>query len=307
MQWLKGLDQFLKDSGIFYREKEVLSPYTTIKIGGPALRAVFPERKEGIVKILQFLEREKIPFYVMGGGSNLLPADKGYEGVVLMLKGLKGMEIISQGETLRLRVLAGTTLNHLIRFAYAKGYGGFEFLAGVPATLGGAVRMNAGAFGKSTSLFVRKVELYREGEVEELEPEEKHWTYRAFKPVGVILSCEIELERSSQDQIKRNLQEVWAKRRATQPVMEKTFGSVFKNPPCCYAGALIEQVGLKGYRIGGAKISEKHANFIVNENKAKAEEVLKLMKLARDRVYETFRVYLEPEVKFLGFSYAELS
>ncbi len=307
MQWLKGLDQFLKNSRIFYREKEELSPYTTIKIGGPALRAVFPESREGIVKLLQFLEEENIPFYVMGGGSNLLPADEGYEGVVIMLKGLKGMEIISQGETLRLRVLAGTTINHLIRFAYAKGYGGFEFLAGVPATLGGAVRMNAGAFGKSASLFVRKVEFYRKGEVEELEPMEKHWTYRAFKPEGVILSCEVELERSSQDEIKGNLQQVWAKRRATQPVMEKTFGSAFKNPPCCYAGALIEQVGLKGYRLGGAKISEKHANFIVNENKAKAKEVLELMKLARDRVYETFRVSLEPEVKFLGFSYAELS
>jgi UDP-N-acetylmuramate dehydrogenase len=306
MQWLKGLDRYLKDLGINFKEREPLAPYTTIKIGGSAERVVFPEDKEKLVKLLSFLEKEGMPFYVMGGGSNLLPADSGYEGVVIMLKSLKGIEVLSQGQTLRLRVLAGTTLNSLIRVAYEMGYCGFEFLAGVPATLGGAVRMNAGAFGKSTSLLVKRVEIYRKGKIEELEPKEGDWTYRAFRPDGVILASEIEFEKTSKDEIKRYLQEIWAKRRATQPVTEKTFGSVFKNPPCCYAGAMIESVGLKGYRIGEAKISEKHANFIVNEGRARAEDVLKLMKLAQEKVYENFRVLLEPEVKFLGLKDAEL-
>lgn len=306
MQWLKMLDKALKDLGVNFKEKEPLAPYTTIKIGGPAERVVFPEDKEKLVNLLCFFEKEGMPFYIMGGGSNLLPADGGYEGVVIMLKALKGIEVLSQGETLRLRVLAGTTLNQLIRISYEMGYGGFEFLGGIPATLGGAIKMNAGAFGKSTSLLVRKVELYKNGKIEELEPKEGDWTYRAFRPEGVVLASEVELEKKSKEEIKRDLQEIWAKRRATQPVTEKTFGSAFKNPPCCYAGAMIESVGLKGYRIGGAKISEKHANFIVNENRARAEDVLKLMKLAQEKVYETFKILLEPEVKFLGLKNAGL-
>ncbi len=303
MKWLKDLDSFLEDQGIFYLREETLAPHTTIKIGGRALRTLYPAREDELISLLTYLENKEIPWYVVGGGSNLLVSDEGYQGVVIMLKNLRGIEELSCGEQLRVKALSGTKINEILRFCYHKGYSGFEFLAGVPATLGGAIRMNAGAFGKSTSFLVRKIKLYREGRVWERESKEEMWSYRSFKEEGVILSAELEFPKQEREVISAQLKEIWEKRRLTQPVSERTFGSVFKNPPCCYAGALIEQVGLKGYKIGKAKISEKHANFIVNEGGARAKEVIELMQFAQKKVWETFRIYLEPEVKFLGITY----
>ncbi len=304
MKWLKDLDRFLKDREIIYKEEEPLSWHTTIKIGGPALRTVYPKKLEEFIGVLEYLEEKQIPFYVIGGGSNLLVSDNGFEGVVVLTKFLRGIEILFEKDFLKMRVLSGTRINEIIKVGYERGFCGFEFLAGVPATIGGAIRMNAGAFGKSTSMFVKKVTLFKEGEIKEVEPKEGDWTYRAFKVDGIILSAEIELKREEKEKIRERLREIWEKRRATQPVSEKTFGSVFKNPPCCYAGALIERAGLKGYQMGKAKISERHANFIVNTDGAKAEEVLNLIRLARKKVYEFFNILLEPEVKFLGIPYA---
>ncbi|MEZ0344086.1 MAG: UDP-N-acetylmuramate dehydrogenase [Caldimicrobium sp.] len=303
MKWLKELDKFLGEREILYKENEPLSLHTTIRIGGPALRTVYPKRLEEFIGLLDFLRANQIPFYVIGGGSNLLVSDKGYEGVAVFTKFLRDIEILTEKDSLIMRVLSGTRINEVIRLGYERGFSGFEFLAGVPATLGGAVKMNAGAFGKSTSMLVKKVTLYKDGEITEIEPKDSDWIYRAFKREGIILSAEIELKREDKEKIREKLKEFWEKRRETQPVSEKTFGSVFKNPPCCYAGALIERAGLKGYQRGKAKISEKHANFIVNTDGAKAEDVLFLMRLARRRVYEYFNILLEPEVKFLGIAY----
>jgi len=305
--WLEELDIFLKKRGIFYKEEEPLFPYTTIKIGGKAQRLVFPEDEASMIELLNFLNEREIPYFVMGGGSNLLVSDEGFKGVVVHTSRMKKLKIIENKEVLRIYALSGVRINQLIRLGYERGFGGFEFLAGVPATVGGAIRMNAGAFGLSTSMFVKKVKLYHQGKVEELTVNENLFTYRSFKREGIILSAEIELKRKERAEIRENLKTFWEKRRRTQPVSEKTFGSVFKNPPCCYAGALIEQTGLKGYRIGGAKISEKHANFIVNIERAKAEEVLELIKLARKKVYERFGILLEPEVNFLGIRDEELA
>lgn len=303
MKWLKDLDNFLEKRKIFYQKEEMLAPHTTIKIGGKALRTVYPLAEEELLSLLEFLEKGEIPLYVIGGGSNLLVSDEGYLGVVVILKSLKGIEILSFGETLRLKAYSGTKINEILRFCYERGYSGFEFLAGVPATLGGAIKMNAGAFGKSTSLYVKRIKIYKKGKEEEIESKEEMWTYRAFKEEGIIISAELEFPKKEKEEIKRDLREIWNKRRLTQPVSEKTFGSVFKNPPCCYAGALIEQAGLKGFRIGKAKISERHANFIVNEGGAVAKEVIELMQLAQIKVKEQFQIFLEPEVKFLGLKY----
>lgn len=306
MPWHRILDNFLEKACIPYKEEEPLSPYTTIKIGGKAKRALFPRSKEDLIRLLNFFEKEQIPYFVMGGGSNLLVSDNGFDGAVIILISLRGIKVLSQGEVLRVKALAGTRINELIAFSRRLGYGGFEFLAGVPATLGGAVRMNAGAFGVTTSQLVKRVELYREGEVIELEPRDVDWSYRAFRLDGIIISAELEFRPTPEEELRAKIREIWAKRVVTQPVSERTFGSTFKNPPCCYAGALIEQAGLKGYQIGEAKISEKHANFIVNLGRAKAEEVLELIRLAQKRVYERFQILLEPEVKFLGISYEGL-
>lgn len=303
MKWLNELDKYLEERQLLYKKAEELSPHTTIKIGGKAARTVYPKSEEDLVELLEFMDYKEIPYFVIGGGSNLLVSDEGYSGVVVILKTLKGMETISLEESLRLKVLAGTRINEIVRYCYERGFSSFEFLAGVPATLGGAIKMNAGAFGKSTSLFVRKIRLYRDKRVVDLECREDMWTYRSFKEEGIIVSAELEFIKKEKDEIKRTLKDIWEKRRNTQPVTEKTFGSVFKNPPCCYAGALIEQVGLKGFQIGKAKISEKHANFIVNTGGATAKEVIELMKIAQKKVWEKFYVSLEPEVKFLGLIY----
>ncbi|MFN3505381.1 MAG: UDP-N-acetylmuramate dehydrogenase [Caldimicrobium sp.] len=302
MKWLKDLDKYLEKKKILYKKEEELAPHTTIKIGGKAKRTVYPRSEEELIELIEFLEMKEIPWFVIGGGSNLLVSDEGYFGVVVMLKSLKGIEVVSLGESLRLRVLAGTRINEILRYCYERGFSSFEFLAGVPATLGGAIKMNAGAFGKSTSLFVKKIRLYNKNIVD-LECREDMWTYRSFKKEGLIISAELEFIKKEKEEIKEALREIWEKRRRTQPISEKTFGSVFKNPPCCYAGALIEQAGLKGFKNGKAKISEKHANFIVNTGGASAKEVLELIKLAQKKVLETFNIFLEPEVKFLGINY----
>ncbi|MFN4196683.1 MAG: UDP-N-acetylmuramate dehydrogenase [Caldimicrobium sp.] len=303
MKWLKDLDKYLEERQILYKKEEELSPHTTIKIGGKTTRTVYPKSEEELIELLEFMDYKEIPFFVIGGGSNLLVSDEGFSGVVVILKTLKGIETVSLEETLRLKVLAGTRINEILRYCYERGFSGFEFLAGVPATLGGAIEMNAGAFGLSTSQFVRKIRLYRNKKVIDLDCREDMWSYRSFKEKGVIVSAELEFIKKEKEEIKRSLREILEKRRATQPVFEKTFGSVFKNPPCCYAGALIEQAGLKGYKVGKAKISEKHANFIVNTGGATAKEVVELMKIAQKKVWEKFHIPLEPEVKFLGISY----
>lgn len=308
MRWLKDLDKFLTEEGLEFQSDLLLAPFTTIKIGGPGKRVVFPKNKEELVRILKYLDEKQVPYHVIGGGSNLLIADEGFEGVVLILTKMKGYRVISRnGEILRVEVLAGTKVNELIAWGRAHGCGGFEFLAGVPATLGGAIRMNAGAFGMTTSTLVRVVELYNSGGVIKIEPSERDWTYRSFKIQGIILSAELELPRVDAEESLSRIRDFWEKRKRTQPVSERTFGSTFKNPPCCYAGALIEAVGLKGLRIGGAKISEKHANFIVNLGDAKAKDVLELIAIAQNRVYERFNIILEPEVKFLGLNYERSS
>ncbi|MCS7199347.1 MAG: UDP-N-acetylmuramate dehydrogenase [Caldimicrobium sp.] len=301
MWWFKELDIFLEKLAIPFEREVSLSRYTTIGIGGPARRVVFPQEKSTFLELLNFLSERAIPYFVLGGGSNILVSDRGYEGVVIAMKNLKGIEVLYRGEKLILQALSGTRIKELVRTAIQEGYEGFEFLVGVPATLGGAIRMNAGAFGKETSSIVNKIELWDKGRLREIDSSEAFWSYRAFKQEGIIISAVLNFSKVEPHRLRERVMELWKKRRSTQPLGEKSFGSTFKNPPGGFAGAMIEQVGLKGYKWGEAKISERHANFIVNTGKAKAEDVLALMKLARKRVYETFGIWLEPEVHFLGF------
>ena len=306
---LKNFEKFLKDRCILYKESEPLAKHTTIRIGGPASFMVFPSKEEELFEVVRRASEMEIPWYVIGGGSNLLCADEGYAGVVINLRHLKGIRVLRKeegstknGGTLILEVLSGTMVGEVLSFARRQGYSGLEFLAGVPATIGGAVRMNAGAYGKTFSMFVKKVKLLKEGKIEDYQPRESDWTYRSFRREGIVVSATIGLIRASPEEIEKNLKEIYFKRKASQPLTERTFGSAFKNPPCCYAGKLIEDCGLKGYRIGGAKVSERHANFIVNLGNAKAQDVLSLLREVQKKVWERFGIMLEPEVKFLGCS-----
>ena len=301
---LEIFEKFLKEKGIAYKEDEPLAKHTSIKIGGPASLMVFPTKEEELMEIAKNATELDIPWYVIGGGSNLLCADEGYPGVVINLRSMKGIAegSFAQGATLSLEVLSGTMVGEVLSFARRKGYSGLEFLAGVPATVGGAVRMNAGAYGRSFSMLVRRVKLLKEGKIEDYEPKDGDWTYRSFRKEGIVVSVTLELAKANPEEIEKNLKDIYFKRKASQPLAEKTFGSAFKNPPCCYAGKLIEDCGLKGYRIGGAKVSERHANFIVNLGTATAKDVLALLREVQKRVWDRFGIMLEPEVKFLGCS-----
>ena len=301
---LEIFEKFLKEKGIAYKENEPLAKHTSIKIGGPASLMVFPTKEEELMEIAKNATELDIPWYVIGGGSNLLCADEGYSGVVINLRSMKGIAegSFAQGATLSLEVLSGTMVGEVLSFARRKGYSGLEFLAGVPATVGGAVRMNAGAYGRSFSMLVRRVKLLKEGKIEDYEPKDGDWTYRSFRKEGIVVSVTLELAKANPEEIEKNLKDIYFKRKASQPLAEKTFGSAFKNPPCCYAGKLIEDCGLKGYRIGGAKVSERHANFIVNLGTATAKDVLALLREVQKRVWDRFGIMLEPEVKFLGCS-----
>ncbi|MDW8135344.1 MAG: UDP-N-acetylmuramate dehydrogenase [Thermodesulfobacterium sp.] len=303
MKDLLKLDLYLKKWEIPFKEEEVLAPYTTIKIGGPCLRMIFPQNIRDLVNLLNLLEKENLSYFILGGGSNLLVGDRGFKGVVINLRNFKGIEVIEKEKSkLRVKVLAGTLVNRIIGFTFKEGFSGLEFLVGVPATLGGAIRMNAGAFNQSVSEVVKKVELYQKGEIKVVSSSSNLWGYRWFKEEGVILSAELEFVKEEKEKIWTKMQNYIERRKKTQPFLEKTFGSVFKNPPCCYAGWFIEACGLKGYKVGRAKISEKHANFIVNLGGAKAEDVLELIRKAQEEVYLRFQTFLEPEVKFLGCS-----
>ncbi|PMP97365.1 MAG: UDP-N-acetylenolpyruvoylglucosamine reductase, partial [Thermodesulfobacterium geofontis] len=278
--WLKDLDKKLEELNIIFKVDEPLAPYTSIKIGGPCKRMIFPEKEKSLLKILKFLENSEIPFFVLGGGSKLLVSDKGFEGVVINFCKFKGIEITEENEKkIILKILAGTRINEIIGMGIRKGFGGLEFLGGIPATLGGAIKMNAGAFGNTISQLVKNIRIYKNGKIKNIKSEESLWEYRKFKENGIVISTELEMERMEKERVKELLKKYLEKRKKTQPLFEKTFGSVFKNPPTYYAGALIEACNLKGYQIGSAKISEKHANFIVNLGDAKAEDVLQLIKL----------------------------
>jgi UDP-N-acetylmuramate dehydrogenase len=301
--WFKELDEKLKELSVIFKIDEPLAPYTSIKVGGPCRRMIFPEKEEFLFATLKFLEEKGIPFFILGGGSKLLVSDEGFDGVVINLSKFKGIEIVKENkENIILKILAGTRINEIIGMGIKKGFGGIEFLGGIPATLGGAIKMNAGAFGNTISQLVKSIRIFKKGEIKNIEAKENLWEYRKFKEEGIVISAELKFKKIEKDKIKALLKKYLEKRKETQPLLEKTFGSVFKNPPSLYAGELIEACNLKGYQIGSAKISEKHANFIVNLGNAKASEVLQLMKLAQEKVFLKFGIKLEPEVNFLGCS-----
>uniref|UniRef100_A0A7V4JRI0 UDP-N-acetylenolpyruvoylglucosamine reductase n=1 Tax=Thermodesulfobacterium geofontis TaxID=1295609 RepID=A0A7V4JRI0_9BACT len=301
--WFKELDQKLKELKVIFKIDEPLAPYTSIKVGGPCRRMIFPEKEEYLVSILRFLEETGTPFFILGGGSKLLVSDEGFDGVVINLSKFKGIEIVKENkENIILKILAGTRINEIIGMGIKKEFGGIEFLGGIPATLGGAIKMNAGAFGNTISHLVKSIKIFKNGEIKNIESKEDLWEYRKFKEDGIVISAELKFKKMERDKIKALLKKYLEKRKKTQPLFEKTFGSVFKNPPSLYASALIEACNLKGYQIGSAKISEKHANFIVNLGNAKASEILQLMKLAQEKVFLKFGIKLEPEVNFLGCS-----
>jgi UDP-N-acetylmuramate dehydrogenase len=290
--------------GLKVRVAEPLARYTSMKIGGPADYFIEVETAEGLARVLPLLRRHRIALSLLGNGSNVLICDRGVRGAVIHLIGdFRKVEWREEGESVWAEAGAAFSVTQLVRAAARKGYAGLEFAEGIPGTVGGALVMNAGAYGSEFEKVVdRVVGVTEEGKTVHFGRSEITFTYRGSSlPAGiVVIRARLRLRKEEAAQLSSQVKELVAKRKGSQPSGYPNSGSMFRNPPGDFAGRLIEAAGLKGKRIGQSQISERHANFIVNLGGAKAEEVRELMELARVEVKKRFGVELVPEVRLLG-------
>lgn len=290
MNWPKSLKVNL-------RLNYPLKNHTTFKIGGPVKYFVQPKGAGDLKLLLNLSRGYKIPVLVLGAGSNVLASDKGAKAIVLRLNSPVFKKICFHKN----RVEAGSavTLSRLIWLAQGKGLSGLEFLAGIPGTLGGALMMNAGAWGRCIADLVEYARVMDyNGNIKTLDRNDIKFEYRAAGLEGfIILGACLRLKKKNKGRIKDKIEEYLEERRKTQDLSGPSAGCVFKNPEDASAGALIDKCGLKGARCGDAVISHKHANFILNMGRAKASDVLKLMSLIKKEVKKRFHIVLEPEIK----------
>ena len=286
-------------------ENEPMKNHTTFRIGGPADIFVCPKTEEGLIRGLKWCREKKISFYVIGNGSNLLVGDKGFRGVVFQVcKNLDFVETEITPSGICVRAGAGVMLAKLARDVSARGYTGFEFATGIPGTLGGAVTMNAGAYGgemKQVLVSVRAVNMV--GEVLEISLKDLELGYRTSriqKEALIVLSAVLKFARGDAEAILEQVEELSRQRKEKQPLEYPSAGSTFKRPEGYFAGKLIQDAGLKGYRVGDAMVSEKHSGFVINAGAATASQVRQLMQDVDAIVYEKFQVHLEPEVRMIG-------
>ena len=280
---------------------ELMSRHTTFRIGGPADFFVTPEKKEQIGQIIELCRGRNIPYYIVGNGSNLLVGDRGYRGVIIQV--FKKMnQIRAEGE--KIYAQAGALLPKVAAAALEASLTGLEFASGIPGTLGGALRMNAGAYGGEMKQVTESAQvLTPDGEILVIPVDELGMSYRTSvisRNDYVVLEAVLKLHRGSQEEIRACMEELKEKRVSKQPLEYGSAGSTFKRPEGYFAGKLIEDAGLRGFRVGDAQVSEKHCGFVINRGAATAAEVVQLMDQVRMRVKEKFGVDLEPEVKRIG-------
>jgi UDP-N-acetylmuramate dehydrogenase len=281
-------------------KREKLAKYTSWRVGGPVDQLYIPEDRQDLIEFIKTLP-ESEPVFWMGLGSNLLVRDGGIRGTVINTKGrLKEMSLTGDGSVY---VEAGVPCAHVARFCGERGLTGAEFLAGIPGTMGGALKMNAGAFGGETWAIVKGVEMLdASGNVTYRKPEDFKVSYRSVKGSENewFLACLLTLQQGDTAVSQQKIKGLLEKRGATQPTNQPSCGSVFKNPEGDYAARLIEQTGLKGYAIGGACVSEKHANFIVNTGNATAADIEALIHYVQDKVEQQQGIVLQTEVCMVG-------
>jgi UDP-N-acetylmuramate dehydrogenase len=281
-----------------------LRTYTTFRVGGPAGALVYPKDEVELKRLLDFLRNKNIPSTFLGKGSNTLFLDEGFPGVVISLtRGFGGVSgPRTEGGVFLVTAGAGGSLARLLNHLAGKGFGELSFLAGIPGTVGGALIMNAGAYGKEIGTVTRSIRFMdKEGKARERIGPALKFAYRklSLPPRAVILSGTFRVEPGDPRIIREEIRGILNKRIQTQPWKEASAGSFFKNPPGCWAGRLIESAGLKGFAVGGAKVSEQHANFLVNTGKATARDILSLMKAVQKKVREKTGVSLKPEVRII--------
>ncbi|WP_446812166.1 UDP-N-acetylmuramate dehydrogenase [Methylomonas sp. 2BW1-5-20] len=279
---------------------EPLAKYTSWRVGGPAQHLYIPENKADLIEFIAGLPAGE-PLYWMGLGSNLLVRDGGIRGTVINTRGRLKEMYLTDSE--RVYVEAGVPCAHVARFCADLGLTGAEFLAGIPGTMGGALKMNAGAFGGETWSIVEKVEMINpRGDVTQRDHHEFEVAYRSVKGLADewFLSAQLKLSKGNSEASQQHIKALLEKRNASQPTNKPTCGSVFKNPPGDYAARLIEACGLKGFAIGGAVVSEKHANFIENRGNASSEDIEALIEHIQTQVQTQFGISLHTEVCRVG-------
>lgn len=278
------------------RLNEPLAPQTWLKVGGPAQMFAEPDSVEALTTLVKLAKQQEIPVRMLGGGSNLLIRDEGVGGLIIKLSGEAFQKIEVQGNLVRAGGAA--LLSNVISQSVSAGLAGLESLVGIPGTIGGAVKGNSGGRHGEIGDFVRSIEvLTADGEQVFRSGDELSFEYR-FSGISelVILSVELELKPGDIDEITRRMRQLWISKKASQPFSFQSAGCIFKNPRGLSAGALIEQSGLKGTRVGGAEVSDRHANFIVTHPGATSTDVLNLIDLIRSRVHEKQSIELEIEI-----------
>lgn len=282
-------------------EKEPMSRHTTFRIGGPADYFVTPGNPKEIKDTITLARKADVPYYILGNGSNLLVGDKGYRGIIIQI--YKNMNKIYTKDS-RIYAQSGALLSKVAAEALEHGLKGFEFASGIPGSLGGAVMMNAGAYGGEMKQVIESATvLTPDGEVKVLSVEELELGYRTSivaKNAYIVLEAVIRLEQGDAIEIRSYMEELKEKRVTKQPLEYPSAGSTFKRPEGYFAGKLIEDAGLRGFRVGNAQVSEKHCGFVVNRGGATAAEVVSLMEQVADKVEAMSGVRLEPEVKRIG-------
>ncbi len=281
------------------RENESMAKHTSFRIGGPVEVMAFPKTREELAEILKVSALLDCKTAILGAGTNILAPDEGIEGLVICLKDcLDGMERLDDS---RIRIMSGVTMSRAAVYAANLGLSGLEFAHGIPGTVGGGVYMNAGAYGGEICQVCESVEVMdRSGNIRHLSCEEMNFSYRhsVLEESGdIVISAVFRLTYADPEEIRARMKELIAKRSASQPLDLPSAGSAFKRPVGGYAAALIDQAGLKGYQVGGAAISTKHAGFAVNLGGATAADVRELLKQVSDRVFETSGIRIEPEIR----------
>jgi len=286
----------------------LLSSFTSFVIGGPAAALIEVNSKYLLQQLLDFCHMEEIDWRVIGGGTNLLVRDKGYDGVVIHLgKGFKQVthRIVSENGGVIVEAGAGFGLSRLAGWCADQGFSGLEFASGIPGCLGGAIIMNAGAWGAEVGDVLSAVELVGRSSKQLIQKEQLHFGYRCWHDYRdecakqVVTKAVFTLQSESIERVKERCRIIRKKRNQSQPRGNKSCGSFFKNPENDYAGRLIDACGLKGARIGGAMVSKKHGNFFINAGDATAKDMILLMELVQEKVEKCHGIHLEPEVHFL--------
>lgn len=284
--------------------QEPLAKHTSYRLGGPARFFVEVFSLGALRHVIDCCQIEGIPWVVIGRGSNLLVSDEGFAGVVIVL-GRDFKNYAYHEDDNILSVGAGVLLANAVTEAFRRSLGGLEFAVDIPGTIGGALTMNAGNRTEGIGDVVSSATVLKDnGNLERLTSDELVWGYRqgAFLPTDIVLECELALTPTDPFYIRGKMEGAHARRKKTQPFSRASCGSVFRNPEGDSAGRLIEEAGLKGFTIGGAQVSDKHANFIINDGSAQAQDVYDLIRAVQEKVFEVHGTKLEPEVRFLGFS-----